>query len=196
MLLFTLEEALAFIARLRGQPSDLLNHPRRPEMFLFFLIGFVVLLLLGLPVAVGLGGAAFLYFIPDGFFTQLIQTTYAGIASFSLLAIPLFMLAGNLMSGVGDHRRTGQLRQAGFWDISRGGLGMATIFASAIFAAITGSAVATSSSYRGVMIPTMVKSGYDEDVAGALTATSACLGPHHPTQHSFYHLRRYRQRFP
>jgi len=170
--------------------EDLLNHPRRPEMFLFFLIGFVVLLLLGLPVAVGLGGAAFLYFIPDGFFTQLIQTTYAGIASFSLLAIPLFMLAGNLMSESGITEELANFARLLLGHI-RGGLGMATIFASAIFAAITGSAVATVVAIGGVMIPTMVKSGYDEDVAGALTATSACLGlSSHPA--FLYHPTRYR----
>ncbi len=145
-------------------------------MFLLFLVGFVVLLLLGLPVAVGLGGAAFLYFIPDGFFTQLIQTTYAGIASFSLLAIPLFMLAGNLMNESGITEELANFARLLLGHI-RGGLGLATIFASAIFAAITGSAVATAVAIGGVLIPTMVKSGYDEDVAGALTATSACLGP-------------------
>jgi len=145
-------------------------------MFIIFLVGFVVLLLLGLPVAVGLGGAAFIYFIPDGFFTQLIQTTYAGMASFSLLAIPLFMLAGNLMNESGITEELANFARLLLGHI-RGGLGLATILASAIFAAITGSAVATAVAIGGVLIPIMVKSKYDEDVAGALTATAACLGP-------------------
>ncbi len=145
-------------------------------MFIVFLVGFVVLLLLGLPVAVGLGGAAFIYFIPDGFFTQLIQTTYAGMASFSLLAIPLFMLAGNLMNESGITEELANFARLLLGHI-RGGLGLATILASAIFAAITGSAVATAVAIGGVLIPIMVKSKYDEDVAGALTATAACLGP-------------------
>jgi C4-dicarboxylate transporter DctM subunit len=59
----------------------------------------------------------------------------------------------------------------------RGGLGLATILASAIFAAITGSAVATAVAIGGVLIPTMHKAGYDDDVAASVTATAACLGP-------------------
>lgn len=145
-------------------------------MFIVFLVGFVVLLILGLPVAIGLGGAALLYFIPEGFFTQMVQTTFAGMASFSLLAIPLFMLAGNLMTESGITEELANFARLLLGHI-RGGLGLATILACAIFAAITGSAVATAVAIGGVLIPTMVKAGYDEDVAGALTATSACLGP-------------------
>jgi len=145
-------------------------------MFIVFLVGFVVLLILGLPVAVGLGGAALLYFIPEGFFTQMVQTTFAGMASFSLLAVPLFMLAGNLMSESGITEELANFAKLLLGHI-RGGLGLATILACAIFAAITGSAVATAVAIGGVLIPTMKRAGYDEDVAAALTATSACLGP-------------------
>jgi len=145
-------------------------------MFVIFLIGFIVLLIIGLPVAIGLGGAALLYFIPDGFFTQMVQTTFAGMASFSLLAIPLFMLAGNLMSESGITEELANFARLLLGHI-RGGLGLATVLACAIFAAITGSAVATAVAIGGVLIPTMKKAGYDEDVAAALTATSSCLGP-------------------
>lgn len=145
-------------------------------MFLLFLIGFVVLLSIGLPVAVGLGGAAFLYFIRDGFFSQLVQTTYAGMASFSLLAIPLFMLAGNLMNESGITEELANFARLLLGHI-RGGLGLATILACAIFAAITGSAVATAVAIGGVLIPTMHRAGYDDDVAAAVTATASCLGP-------------------
>lgn len=145
-------------------------------MFIVFLLGFVALLILGLPVAMGLGGAALLYFIPDGFYTQLIQTTFAGMASFSLLAIPLFMLAGNLMAESGITEELANFARLLLGHI-RGGLGLATILASAIFAAITGSAVATAVAIGGVLIPTMRKAGYDDDVAASVTATAACLGP-------------------
>jgi len=145
-------------------------------MFIVFLVGFIVLLAIGLPVAVGLGGAALLYFIPDGFFTQMVQTTFAGMASFTLLAIPLFMLAGNLMNESGITEELANFARLLLGHI-RGGLGLATVFASAIFAAITGSAVATAIAIGGVLIPTMHKAGYDDEVSASLTATAACLGP-------------------
>ena len=108
--------------------------------------------------------------------TTLIQTTFGGLATFPLLAVPLFMLAGNLMNAGGitpvlvDFARTllGHIR---------GGLGHATIFACAIFAAISGAAVATAVAIGVVMIPAMKKAGYDEDVAAALTSTASCMGP-------------------
>ncbi len=145
-------------------------------MFIIFLAGFVFLLVMGLPVAVGLGGAAFLYFISNGSFIQMVQTTFAGMASFALLAVPLFMLAGNLMSESGITEELANFARLLLGHI-HGGLGLATVLASAIFAAITGSAVATAVAIGGVLIPTMCKAGYDKDVAASLTATSACLGP-------------------
>jgi len=184
MFIFTIEEA--------GISSRASRNGRGNKNVHSILVGFVVLLILGLPVAIGLGGAALLYFIPDGFFTQMVQTTFAGMASFSLLAIPLFMLAGNLMSESGITEELANFARLLLGHI-RGGLGLATIFASAIFAAITGSAVATAVAIGGVLIPTKVKAGYDEDVAAALTATLLSW-PHHPSQHSLYHLRRHRQR--
>ncbi|MGB9687202.1 MAG: TRAP transporter large permease [Rectinema subterraneum] len=145
-------------------------------MFILFLVGFIVLLCLGLPIALGLGGAAFLYFIPNGFFAQLVQNTYAGIGSYTLLAVPLFMLAGNLMneSGITEHLANFTMDLLGH---IRGGLGMATILASGIFAAITGSAVATAVAIGGVLIPVMHKAGYEDEVSASVTATAACLGP-------------------
>ncbi|HEY9053400.1 MAG TPA: TRAP transporter large permease [Rectinemataceae bacterium] len=145
-------------------------------MFLIFLASFVALLCLGLPVAFGLGGAALVYFIPDGFFTQMVQTTFAGMASFTLLAVPLFMLAGNLMNESGITEELANFARLLLGHI-RGGLGLATILACAIFAAISGSAVATAVAIGGVLIPTMHKAGYEDDVSAAVTATASCLGP-------------------
>ena len=145
-------------------------------MFVLFLVGFVVLLCLGVPVAIGLGGAAFLYLIPSGFFSQLVQNTYAGIASYTLLAVPLFMLAGNLMNESGITEQLANFARLLLGHI-RGGLGLATILACAIFAAITGSAVATAVAIGGVLIPTMHRAGYEDEVSASVTATAACLGP-------------------
>jgi tripartite ATP-independent transporter DctM subunit len=145
-------------------------------VFILFLLAFIVLLTIGVPVAIALGGAAFIYMIRDGFYTLLVQSTYAGIASFPLLAIPLFMLAGNLMSESGITEELSRFARLMLGHI-RGGLGLATIFAAGIFAAITGSAVATVVAVGGVLIPAMLKAGYDDDVSASVAATAACLGP-------------------
>ncbi|MDP2861778.1 MAG: TRAP transporter large permease [Desulfobacterales bacterium] len=143
-----------------------------------FLSAFIGLLCVSAPIVVALGGCALAYALASGNMpiTTLIQTTFGGLTSFPLLAIPLFMLAGNLMNEGGitpDLVRFARLLLGHI----RGGLGMATILACAIFAAISGAAVATAVAIGVVMIPAMKKAGYDDDVAAALTCTAACLGP-------------------
>jgi len=108
--------------------------------------------------------------------TTLVQTTFGGLATFPLLAIPLFMLAGNLMSAGGLTPVLIDFARLLLGHI-RGGLGHATIVACAIFAAISGAAVATAVAIGMVMIPAMHESGYDDDVAAALTCTASCMGP-------------------
>ena len=145
---------------------------------ILFAAAFVGLLALSAPIVVALGGCSLVYALfrdtmPP---TTLIQTIFGGLASFPLLAIPLFMLAGNLMSAGGitpDLVRFARLLLGHI----RGGLGHATILTCAVFAAISGAAVATAVAVGVVMIPAMRKAGYDEDVAAALTCTAACMGP-------------------
>jgi C4-dicarboxylate transporter DctM subunit len=108
--------------------------------------------------------------------TTLIQTIFGGLATFPLLAIPLFMLAGNLMNEGGITPDLVQFARKLLGHIN-GGLGLATVLACAIFAAISGAAVATAVAIGVVMIPAMKKAGYDEGVAAALTSTASCLGP-------------------
>ncbi|MFH2076024.1 MAG: TRAP transporter large permease [Pseudomonadota bacterium] len=143
-----------------------------------FLTTFVGLLCLSAPLIVALGGCSLAYalFSDNMPVTTLIQTTFGGLATFPLLAIPLFMLAGNLMSEGGITQELIRFARLLLGHI-RGGLGHATILACAIFAAISGAAVATAVAIGMVMIPAMKKAGYDEDVAGALTCTAACMGP-------------------
>lgn len=145
---------------------------------ILFLATFVGLLCLSTPIVVALGGCSLAYAIFSGNMpiTTLIQTTFGGLATFPLLAIPLFMLAGNLMNEGGITEELIRFARLLLGHI-RGGLGHATILACAIFAAITGAAVATAVAIGMVMIPAMKKAGYDEDVAGALTCTAACMGP-------------------
>ncbi|MDF2500412.1 MAG: C4-dicarboxylate transporter permease [Anaerosporomusa subterranea] len=147
-------------------------------MLLIFLVAFIILLSLGIPIAIGLGGSAMLYVLLQGdvSLTMLTQTAFGGMASFPLLAIPLFMLAGNLMNEGGLTQDLVRFARLLLGHIS-GGLGMATILASGIFAAISGAAVATAVAIGVVMLPAMKKAGYDEDVAAAVTATASCMGP-------------------
>ncbi|MGQ9825314.1 MAG: TRAP transporter large permease subunit, partial [Desulfotomaculales bacterium] len=121
-------------------------------MVAFFLCVFVVLLLVGIPIAFALGGTALAYLLLKGglSLTLLVQTTFAGMASFPLLAIPLFMLAGALMNESGITRDLVRFARLLLGSIS-GSLGLATILACAIFAAISGSAVATAVAVGSVM---------------------------------------------
>ncbi len=148
-------------------------------MIWLFLASFVLLLSLGIPIAIGLSGSALAYILLSGqdiSLTILTQTTFAGMASFPLLAIPLFMLAGNLMNEGGLTQDLVRFARLLLGHIS-GGLGLATILASAIFAAISGAAVATAVAIGMVMIPAMKQAGYEEDVSAAVTATASCMGP-------------------
>jgi tripartite ATP-independent transporter DctM subunit len=143
-----------------------------------FVLTFVALLCISAPIIVALGGCSLVYALLDGGMpiTTLIQTVFGGLATFPLLAIPLFMLAGNLMNEGGITQDLVRFARLLLGHI-RGGLGHATILACAIFAAISGAAVAPAVAIGVVMIPAMTKAGYDEDVAGALTCTAACMGP-------------------
>ena len=145
---------------------------------IIFVSAFILLLCVSAPITVALGGCAMVYALIGGTvpITTLVQTIFGGLATFPLLAIPLFMLAGNLMNEGGltpDLVRFARLLLGHI----RGGLGLATILACAIFAAISGAAVATAVAIGVVMIPAMKKAGYDEGVAAALTSTASCLGP-------------------
>jgi tripartite ATP-independent transporter DctM subunit len=139
---------------------------------------FIALLCISAPIIVALGGCSLAYALVMGNMplTTLIQTTFGGLATFPLLAIPLFMLAGNLMNAGGITPVLVNFARMLLGHI-RGGLGHATIFACAVFAAISGAAVATAVAIGVVMIPAMKKAGYDEDVAAALTSTASCMGP-------------------
>ena len=143
-----------------------------------FLATFIGLLCISAPIIVALGGCSLAYAMFSGNMpiTTLIQTIFGGLATFPLLAIPLFMLAGNLMNEGGITQDLVRFARLLLGHI-RGGLGHATILACAIFAAISGAAVATAVAIGVVMIPAMKKAGYDEDVGAALTCTAACMGP-------------------
>lgn len=147
-------------------------------MLSLFLIAFLVFMAMGIPVALAMGASAMVYTsLSSGISpTLLIQTTFAGMASFPLLAIPLFILAGNLMNEGGITEDLVDFSRQLVGHIS-GGLGLTAIVACAIFASISGSAVATAAAIGTVMLPAMRRAGYDDEVSSAVTATASCMGP-------------------
>jgi len=108
--------------------------------------------------------------------TMLVQNAFGGMTAYPLLAIPLFILAGNLMNAGGLSKDLVNFARLLVGHVS-GGLGLATILASAIFAAISGAAVATAVAIGMVMIPAMKDAGYEPEVAAGVTATASCMGP-------------------
>ncbi|MCB1761998.1 MAG: TRAP transporter large permease [Gammaproteobacteria bacterium] len=143
--------------------------------FVILLVGLII----GVPVAFAILAALF-YFMAVGEFPyhiRLVATQmYGGISSYPLLAIPLFILAGELMNESGITSRI-----IGFASVLvgrlRAGLALVNIWASVIFAGLSGSAVADTSAIGRVFIPEMEKRGYPRDFAAAITAASSVIGP-------------------
>ena len=137
----------------------------------------LVLLAIGAPVAfaIALGIAAY---IGSGTFSidLLPQRIFAGMDSFTILAIPLFVLAGELMNASGITSRVINLANA-LVGHAKAGLAQVNIWSSVIFAGLSGSAVADTSAIGRIFIPSMEKEGYPRDFAAALTAASSVIGP-------------------
>jgi C4-dicarboxylate transporter DctM subunit len=143
------------------------------SLFVFFF----VLLIIGVPIAVSLGVASMLAMMLFGHtpLMVLVQKTFGGVDSFTLLAIPLFILAGNIMSGGGVSTRLVALAGCGFGRY-RGGLAQVITAACTFFGAISGSAPATAAAIGSVMIDPMVKRGYPVVFAASCTAASGVIG--------------------
>lgn len=140
-------------------------------------IVFLILLVLGFPIAFSLGISAFIYILFSDLPLMVIpQKMYAGIDVFVLLSIPGFILAGNLMNASGITDRIIKFCNALLGHI-RGGLGLANVGASLLFGGISGTAIADTASIGSVMIPAMKKEGYDTAFSCAVTASSSTIGP-------------------
>jgi len=140
-------------------------------------IVFLILLVLGFPIAFSLGISAFIYILFSDLPLMVIpQKMYAGIDVFVLLSIPGFILAGNLMNASGITNRIIKFCNALLGHI-RGGLGLANVGASLLFGGISGTAIADTASIGSVMIPAMKKEGYDMAFSCAVTASSSTIGP-------------------
>ena len=148
-------------------------------MSLWFLWIFLAAMILGVPIAFALGIAPIAGFLIDGklVFLKLVpQRLFLGINQFPLLAIPLFMLAGEIMNVGGITQRL-----VGFANTLvghlRGGLAQVNVVSSVLFAGLSGSAVADTSALGSILIPAMEKDGYTRRFAAAITAASSVIGP-------------------
>lgn len=140
-------------------------------------ISMIILLIVGVPIAFVLCGSSIIAILSTGDIHNaiVIQRMFSGSGSFTLLAIPFFVLAGSLMSSGGISKRLVNLCNSLFGHIS-GGLAMVAIITCAFFAAISGSSAATAAAVGTIIIPEMLKHKYDKDFAGATVASSAELG--------------------
>ncbi|HEY6918607.1 MAG TPA: TRAP transporter large permease [Tabrizicola sp.] len=148
-------------------------------MLSFFLPLFIVFLMLGLPVVFGLLAAPALLLWLNGQERDIVllyRNVYEGMNSFPLMAIPFFMLAGELMNRGGISARIVGFAQAMVGHF-RGGLAQVNVVDSMLFAGISGSAVADVSALGSIIIPQMEKKGYPKPFAAAITAASSIIGP-------------------
>ena len=143
---------------------------------LFVILALLALSFLGIPIYISLGiGTMVALGMADMPMIVLPQKLFAGMNSSSLLAIPFFILAGNLMSRSITMKLVDVANALIGW--VRGSLAVVTVAASALFGAISGSGVATASAIGGIMIPAMKKEGYADHYAASVSAISSILGP-------------------
>ena len=146
--------------------------------FTFFWL-LLVLMIAGLPIAFALMIAPGISLFFDGqqsMFPMLLMRMYNGIDSFPLMAIPYFILAGEVMNRGGITTRLVRLSQALIGHL-RGGLAHVNILSSILFAGLSGSAVADTSAIGSMLIPAMEKNGYTKRFSAAVTAASSVIGP-------------------
>lgn len=140
--------------------------------------------IIGVPVAFALGIAAFAAFWYEGLpILVATQRIISGVSIFSLLAIPFFIFAGELMFHGGIAIRLVRFASSAVGSI-RGGLGIVNVFSSMLFGGISGSAVADISALGSILIPVMKEKGYDDDYSVNVTVTSSLAGILIPPSHN------------
>ncbi len=153
---------------------------------LVILIVFVVALFLNIPIAIALGLASLLFttLISSLPVDMVIQSYVSGVDSFPLLAVPFFILAGDIMVEGGISQRLVQFSMSLLKNMT-GALGMVVVVTSTIFAAISGSGPATVACVGGILVPAMLSHGYDRSFSCTLVASAGALGPVIPPSISF-----------
>ena len=147
-------------------------------VLIVLLVALIICIFFGMPIGFSLGVSALCSLASWGSvpLKLMVQRMFTGIDSFPLMAIPFFMLAGELMFSGGMLTRLFKFADALVGHI-RGGLGHVNIVASMLFAGITGSALADTAALGSMEIPMMVEGGYDVDYSAAITAASSIVGP-------------------
>ncbi|MFB3818101.1 MAG: TRAP transporter large permease [Candidatus Methylomirabilales bacterium] len=142
------------------------------------IVTFFVGMLLGVPIAISMGGSGLVALLVDGKLSLLTvpQRFFNGINSFPLMAVPFFILAADLMSASGITLSLLRFTNSLVGHI-RGGLGHVNILTEMIFSGISGSALADAAGPGALVMRMMKKAGYDEYYAAALTAANATIGP-------------------
>ena len=147
-------------------------------LIIIMLVVLFTLLIIGVPVGIALAGSSMLWVLMSGSVPDfvVIHRMVNGVDSFPLLAIPFFILAGNLMNSAGITNRIFAFATACIGWL-RGGLGHVNIIASVLFAGMSGAAVADAGGLGTIEIKAMRDAGYDDDFAVAVTAASSTIGP-------------------
>lgn len=147
-------------------------------MFLVSFILFIIFLFIGVPIAFSLGLSSVLAIIFTGEVEPLLvaQKLFTSINSFSLMAIPFFMLSGELMHHGGIAQRLVKISKVFVGHIT-GGVGIVDILTSVLFAGVSGSAAADTAAVGSMLIPSMKKEGYPKGMAAVIEACSGSLGP-------------------
>lgn len=146
-------------------------------MLIAILVALLALIFLGVPIVVAIGAAALggILALPELAPVEFPRKMFAAVDSFSLLALPYFILAGELMVRGGMSRRLVEFAETLVGHL-RGGLGHATVLANMIFANVTGSSVAATSAIGSLMAPEMKARGYKGGFVASLAATSGVIG--------------------
>lgn len=145
-------------------------------MTALFLLIFLILIFLGTPIAYALGTAVAISMIKNGF--SLLTFTHKiihSVNSFSMIAVPLYIMAGNLCGETGIAKRLVKFSTALVGHIP-GGTGLVNVLASMFFGGISGSSVADTAAIGGLLIPAMVEEGYDAEYSAGITIASSTIG--------------------
>jgi C4-dicarboxylate transporter DctM subunit len=139
-------------------------------------VSFLVLLVAGVPIALSIGAASLLVLFLSGMpLEALPQTLFSGVDSFALVAVPFFVLAGDILAQGGSSERIVAFAEATLGRI-RGGLSIVSIVASMFIAAISGSGAATTAAVGSALLPQLKSKGYDIDFSAALVASAGTIG--------------------
>lgn len=146
-------------------------------LYIFMLL--LILIVINLPIAVAMGLTAIIFFILSGngaFLTMLPQRMYFSSTGFTLLAVPFFILAGNLMNTGGITTRIFNFAKAMIGHIA-GGMGQVCVMANVIFSGMSGSAIADAAGLGQILHKAMVDNGFKPKYSAAIVASAATIGP-------------------